>query len=393
MKKLWLFVLLFVCLLAFGKRLSASDGSGVTPYDPTKIILPFEKTWQDSNDTNGKRPSQITVKLYRHQGDTYTESDLFMTATVTAADGGKYSFDVTDQCFYIGDDGHYKSYNFTVVESEIEYYEEVASAHKDPVVILTIGQDAESWDRVEPKNQLTHELETESYPMSFVVAKKGNTSFVWTPERLSPLEQTVLFNEIKKHQGFQGLDFGNAEFVYGIGASEHGMTVYTDRIEFEEHSDWSFYAVGSYTRSTPEQYEAAITNELNYTPTTEETTEETTTEEVTTAEETTEETTTEEVTTAEETTEETTTEEVTTEEVTTEEETTAEETTGEETTAEETTEEETTVEETTAVETSTTTPEVPNTGDSSRTGLWLAVLLLSFVAVCGTLVLAKSKEA
>ena len=378
MKKLWLFALLFVGLLAFGKRISASSGSGVTPYDPTQIILPFEKTWQDDSDTNGKRPSEITVKLYRHKGDTYSESDLFMTATVTAADGWKYNFDVTDQCFYMGDDNHYQSYNFTVVESEIEYYEEVTSAHKDPVVILTIGQDAEAWDRVEPKNQLEHELKMDSYPMSFVVAKKGNRSFVWTPEKLSPFEQTVLFDEIKKHPGFQGLDFGNAEFVYGIGASEHGMTIYADRIEFEEHSDWSFYAVGSYTRSTPEQYAAAITNELNYTPTTEETTEETTTEEVTTAEE----------TTAEETTGE-----ETTEEVTTAEETTAEETTGEETTAEETTEEETTVEETTAAETSATTPEVPNTGDSSRTGLWLAVLLLSFVAVCGTLVLAKRKEA
>ena len=250
-----------VALLGFVVALStpalAAD-DGVDGYTPADIILPFTKTWDDEDNADGSRPESLTITLYRYTGDSYTDADAFMTETISADTGWACEFDVTDDAFYQGTDGRYHAYRFAVEEETVEGYTE--TAREDPEVILTVSEGSEAWDRVEPNNQLTHELSTESYPMSFVVAKKGHTSFVWTPEELSPLEQHMLFAEIQTHPGFGGLSETNAEFLTGMGASTHGMTITPTSIDFEEHSNWSFYAVGSYTRSTPDEYAASITN-------------------------------------------------------------------------------------------------------------------------------------
>ena len=103
-------------------------------------------------------------------------------------------------------------------------------------------------------------LETSAYPMSFVVARHGNNQnyLLWTPEELTGPEQEMIVAEVKKHQAFQNAP--GFTFVSGYGAHTSGVTFNSDSVVFDHHSDWSMYAVGSYTRSTTEQYAASITN-------------------------------------------------------------------------------------------------------------------------------------
>lgn len=265
MRKFLVLVLSICCVFAFSQ--TAFAAATVDEYDPAQIILPFEKVWDDNGDAADLRPDTVTVKLYRYTGDSYTEADLFETATVKASEDWKYDFDVTGNAFYADSTalGGYRAYKFAVAEDPIENYSEVTSAHVDPYVELTIAGGTGSWDRVEPNNQLEHSIVTSTYPMSFVVMKHGYSSVVWSPDELSAFEQGILFNAIKTHEGFGGLDISNAVFVSGVGTSAYGMTIQADKIVFDAHPVWSFYAVGSYTRSTPDQYAASITNEVTTT--------------------------------------------------------------------------------------------------------------------------------
>lgn len=261
MKKALLVVLATIAsflALAIGQTAFAADGDGASTYDDATIILPFEKTWEDNGDERGMRPSSITVKLYRYTGDSYSESDLLETATVTAANSWKYDFDVTGEAYYKGGDGKWQAYKFAVVENSVPSYTEVEDAHKDPEVILTVSTGGDDWVRHTSNNELVQSLETTSYPMSFVVAKKGNSFIVWTPERLTQPEQETILAEIKTHQAFHNPH--EVTYISGYGAYTGGVTFYTDRVEFDRKSSWSQYAVGSYTRSTTEQYAASITN-------------------------------------------------------------------------------------------------------------------------------------
>ena len=244
--------------LTIGQTAFAADSDGASTYDDATIILPFEKTWEDNGDEHGMRPSSITVKLYRYTGDSYSESDLLETATVTAANSWKYDFDVTGDAFYKDGDGKWQAYKFAVVENSVPSYTEVEDAHKDPEVILTVSTGGDDWVRFTSNNELVQSLETTSYPMSFVVAKKGNSFIVWTPERLTQPEQETILAEIKTHQAFHNPH--EVTYISGYGAYTGGVTFYTDRVEFDRKSSWSQYAVGSYTRSTTEQYAASITN-------------------------------------------------------------------------------------------------------------------------------------
>ncbi|MBQ6411271.1 MAG: hypothetical protein IJI16_04915, partial [Atopobiaceae bacterium] len=128
------------------------------------------------------------------------------------------------------------------------------------MVILTVSTGGDDWARHTSGADLEQPLETSAYPMSFVVARHGNNQnyLLWTPEELTGPEQEMIVAEVKKHQAFQNAP--GFTFVSGYGAHTSGVTFNSDSVVFDHHSDWSMYAVGSYTRSTTEQYAASITN-------------------------------------------------------------------------------------------------------------------------------------
>lgn len=65
-----------------------------------KIIIPFEKKWNDENAD--MRPATITVSLYKYVGETFDPATavLVETAVVKASDGWKYDFDATAETLF-----------------------------------------------------------------------------------------------------------------------------------------------------------------------------------------------------------------------------------------------------------------------------------------------------
>ena len=175
MKKILAILVAIACFAATGVTALPAEEDGVVTYDPSQIVLSFTKVWDDNE--NGERPDSITVKLYRYKGDSYSESDLFETATVTSANGWKYDFVLDDdeskeEAFYV-EDGEYKAYKFAVAEDPIDNYTENESAHKDPEIIMTVEQGDGTWIWVRPNNVLEYDVYTETYPKSFLAAKKA----------------------------------------------------------------------------------------------------------------------------------------------------------------------------------------------------------------------------
>ena len=83
-------------------------------HETAKTSVTVKKTWDDSNDASGKRPSEIKVKLY---------ADLVLTAehTLTADASGDWSYEFTDLPMY--KEGHVgQKINYTVTEEEIPGY-------------------------------------------------------------------------------------------------------------------------------------------------------------------------------------------------------------------------------------------------------------------------------
>ena len=70
------------------------NGTNITnKHTPEKTFVEGEKTWDDANNQDGKRPTTITVKLYKKVGD--KEKEEVTTQEVKADDQGnwKYKFD------------------------------------------------------------------------------------------------------------------------------------------------------------------------------------------------------------------------------------------------------------------------------------------------------------
>ena len=96
-------------------------------YEIPLITLSGEKTWDDDNDRDGKRPKSITFELYR-------DDELMDSVTVTAEDDWKYEFSdlpkgYADQSV----EDHISFYRYEVKEGAVEYYtSESSGVEVDP---------------------------------------------------------------------------------------------------------------------------------------------------------------------------------------------------------------------------------------------------------------------
>lgn len=254
-----------------GMLLAAADDS-IKPYGPGTVIIPFTKIWIDTDKST--RPESITIKLYRFKGETYTDSDLFRTVTLSSDNENRegnwyYEFvftnkltDDSTQVFY-KENGTWKAYNFAVVEDSVTDYLE--TDHIEPSVKMITYTDDSYWNWIRPKSVTTYDVITQGDNKNFLAAKKGNQLYVWTPEILSETEEQMILDVIHSHPQFpHDEEITSTDFYTGFGHYDAGGFTMTNgnpgNITFDTHSSWSFWALGTYSRSTTDQNAGSITN-------------------------------------------------------------------------------------------------------------------------------------
>ena len=250
-----LFSILLCCIMLLGVFPATAFAEGVTG-EEGKVLIPFEKTWNDNNNALETRPDSITVTLYKYTGTEFDSSTAILveSKTITAADEWKYTFDISAQQL-LDDSG--KPYRFKVVESPVAGYNE--SAHTDPEVVFTPPSAEDGWHKITPCSEL--QFTSNGTAKTVVLAKKGNDYVVWTLDALTQVERQLIFESAKANiEGFGQGDFNKAVFISGVGGSSNGMTITENTITFDNPKDWSFFATGLYSKSTTEANGATSTN-------------------------------------------------------------------------------------------------------------------------------------
>ena len=232
---------------------------GVTPGEG-QILIPFAKTWSGTGDSEASRPASITVTLYKYLG-TFNQATAILveTATITAADLWKYTFDISNESLYSGTTYSAETaYKFKIVEGPVAGYTE--TVHIDPNVIFTPPEISGAWVRTTPCSIL--DITTGENAKSIVVAKKGHDFVVWSPDSLSEAERLLIYNSARA--GINGLgnpSYSQFQFLSGFGyCGTFGMTITETQIQFDDPSGWSFFAVGLYNKSSATTNASAITN-------------------------------------------------------------------------------------------------------------------------------------
>ena len=228
--------------------------------DEGKILIPFRKDW--SGDTEVTRPSSITISLYKYLGASFnaTTATLVDTKLITATDGWACEFDISNEELYSG--SVYNSdtaYKWAVVESEVIGYKE--TGHVNPSVEFNPPEVAGGgWDRTTPCSEIS--ITSSGHDKSVVCAKKGSTYVIWSVDPLSSAERELIFKSAAAGiKGFGSGNINNCTFISGFGSSsEFGMTVTENSIQFNDTSNWSFYAVGIYNKSSTFTNASSITN-------------------------------------------------------------------------------------------------------------------------------------
>ncbi|MBQ6522121.1 MAG: Cna B-type domain-containing protein, partial [Atopobiaceae bacterium] len=250
----------------FSTKALAAEDDKIDEYTPVDITVPFTKVWDGGE---GERPESVTVNLYRfREGDLYQGAEPFATAKVSGEEGWKYDFDLkdseSDPLFYRDADGNYHPYSFATEESPIPGFTDIA--RKNPELVLKIekaGEHDDIW--IKPSDANGFEINTKDSPMSFIAMKSGETLYIWTPEKLSLSEQIVMFEAVAKHPDFP-TEWKDATFLTGYGHYDAGgFAVSADKVEFDDFSVWSFWARGTYVRSTTDQLSASITSVVDLT--------------------------------------------------------------------------------------------------------------------------------
>ena len=192
---------LLCCIMLLGIFPAAAFAEGVTG-DEGKLLIPFEKTWNDNDNALQVRPASITVTLYKYAGTEFDSSTAIPieSKTITADDGWKCTFDISAQQI-VDEDG--ETYKFNVVESPVAGYNE--TAHTDPEVLFTPPSAEDGWNRITPCAEL--QIATSGTYKSVVVAKKGNDYVIWTVDALSQTEREIIFESAKTN--ISGFGQGN----------------------------------------------------------------------------------------------------------------------------------------------------------------------------------------
>ena len=125
------------------------DGYNITnSHTPEKINISGTKTWDDNDDQDGKRPENITVRLYANGTEVRSKD-------VTAEDGWTYSFEDLDK-YANGTEIEYK-----ITEDSIDGYEkevtgyDITNTHTPEKITFKatkVWDDADNQDGIRPES-------------------------------------------------------------------------------------------------------------------------------------------------------------------------------------------------------------------------------------------------
>ena len=105
--------ILLCCIMLLGVFPAAAFAEGVTSEEGI-VLIPFEKSWNDNDNALETRPDSISISLYKYTGTEFDISTAILveSKTITAGDGWKCSFDISDQQIF---DESGEPYRFKVV--------------------------------------------------------------------------------------------------------------------------------------------------------------------------------------------------------------------------------------------------------------------------------------
>ena len=252
-----LVTLLPMTIFAKGSEKRSGTSSISITTEEGSVIIPFEKIWIDDADSVLMRPQSITVKLFKYVGTLDISVAPLMTKIVTQQSNGKWEtfFDISGEALF---DNSGNAYMFAVVEDPVANYAEVLENHVDPSVSFIPPQAGDGWSRILPCNELN--IQNDVSEKSIVIAKKGNRYVAWSVDALSSAEREAVYQTAKSIPGMGGAKYSNFIFISGLNGSYSGMTITSDKIIFDKPSDWSFFATGTYKKSSAEANTASITN-------------------------------------------------------------------------------------------------------------------------------------
>lgn len=251
-KVIFAFVLSFTMLILFAKSVNAEE---------SKVLIPVEITWNAIN--NADIPDYVNVKLYKYIGESFDQSTAIEVGSISikAIDSWKGEFDITNEKIF---DNNNNPYNFAIVQESTPGF--VETEHKDPGVKFippSVGE-AGAWEIVTPCENT--EFESEDGWKGIGIFKQGNETAVWSQTELSQSEKDFVAKTIANTYP----NFGTVnKFVYGdsynyVSDSGH-LKFEIDEVIliYKNKSDWSFFAMGKYYKSSTEANGSSITNTQN----------------------------------------------------------------------------------------------------------------------------------
>jgi hypothetical protein len=256
-KKIFAF-LLFLVMMFSHWSLTEVRGN----YSGVQTIIPVTINWDGNDDSAVTRPVSVTVTLYKYLGEfNQATATLVETKTVTAADDWKCDFNITNEALYQGTTySPATAYKFKVVQSYDVSSGYTETQHTDPSVIFNPPDVAGDWVRTTPCSELS--ITTTGVDKSIVVMKKGNSCTVWSVDMLSETEKQIIISSALA--GIDGIGNPTFNFCFGLGSFlPCGMTVTENLIHFEDPSNWSFFAIGTYNKSSTLANAAYLTNTRN----------------------------------------------------------------------------------------------------------------------------------
>ncbi len=186
---------------------------------PETTSVEGQKTWDDSNNQDGKRPSEITVNLLKNGAP-------FKTATVKADADGNWKYRFTDLPKY--ENG--QEVKYSVTENAVEAYNTKIEGYniknsytpeETSVTVTKNWKDANDRDRIRPRSikvQLYANGEKKGKPVE--LNEGGNWTYTWNnlPQKADGKDIEYTVKETKTPSGY----------VMSVNDRDHGNIIITN---------------------------------------------------------------------------------------------------------------------------------------------------------------------
>ena len=182
-------------------------------YTPEKTEVKGEKTWDDANNQDGKRPTQITVNLLKN-------GTKFKTVTVKADANGNWKYEFTNLDKY--ENG--QEIKYTVEEEKVEGYETKVEGYniknsytpeKTELKVTKTWDDENDKDKIRPASITVRLYANGKEKESIVLDKSNGWTYAWKSldkyENGKEIRYTVTEDKVKGYES--EIDSSNAKDI------------------------------------------------------------------------------------------------------------------------------------------------------------------------------------